>query len=123
MNPSKTGSQRCSIADAARSLGIGAECALAPQKILRFSRAGHGRDCRILVVLDPSTDQLVFEVIEGGGRGGLEQTTVGRDQGVAGWVATHCEPVVVDDVTTDERFYAGIDRVSSFLQKNCYVSP
>jgi signal transduction histidine kinase len=31
------------------------------------------------------------------------------DQGIAGWIFTHRQPVVVEDVSQDERFFKGID--------------
>lgn len=76
-----------------------------------------------LLLLDPSTDELTFEVIEGGGGEALEKRRIRRDQGIAGWVATHCEPVMVEDATQDARFYPGIDRFSSFKTHSILCVP
>ena len=111
------------LQDAARSLALELNVPLLLKKILRSAVQVMDATAGSLLLLDPSTDQLVFEVIEGGGGEALSKQRIGRDQGVAGWVATHCEPVVVDDVTTDDRFYAGIDRVSSFTTNNLLCVP
>jgi signal transduction histidine kinase len=76
-----------------------------------------------LLLLDPSTDELAFAVIEGGGGEALEKRRIRRDQGIAGWVATHREPVMVEDATQDERFYPGIDRFSSFKTHSLLCVP
>ena len=111
------------LQDAARSLALELNVPLLLKKILRSAVQVMDATAGSLLLLDPSTDQLVFEVIEGGGGEALSKQRIGRDQGVAGWVATHCEPVVVNDVTTDDRFYAGIDRVSSFTTNNLLCVP
>ncbi len=111
------------LQDAARSLALELNVPLLLKKILRSAVQVMDATAGSLLLLDPSTDQLVFEVIEGGAGEALSKQRIGRDQGVAGWVATHCEPVVVDDVTTDDRFYAGIDRVSSFTTNNLLCVP
>ena len=111
------------LQDAARSLALELNVPLLLKKILRSAVQVMDATAGSLLLLDPSTDQLVFEVIEGGAGEALSKQRIGREQGVAGWVATHCEPVVVDDVTTDDRFYAGIDRVSSFTTNNLLCVP
>lgn len=62
-----------------------------------------------LLLLDPTGQELVFEVVDGGGGLALEGERMGRDQGLAGWVLTENRPVIVRDVGKDSRFY---DRIS-----------
>jgi signal transduction histidine kinase len=61
-----------------------------------------------LLLLDEFTDELVFEVIEGGGGGKLKGVRMAWDKGVAGWVATQRKPLIVDDVNKDDRYYQSI---------------
>lgn len=61
-----------------------------------------------LLLLDDMTDELVFAVIEGGGGKNLKGVRMGRDKGIAGWVATHRRPLIVDDVSADNRHYQNI---------------
>lgn len=59
-----------------------------------------------LLLLDPATDELVFEVIEGGSGAALEKKRMPRDEGIAGWVLSNLQPVIADDVNQDARFSA-----------------
>ena len=68
-----------------------------------------------LLLLDELTEELVFAVIEGGGGESLKGVRMGRDKGIAGWVATHRQPLIVDDVDKDNRYYESI--ASSFGYK------
>ncbi|MBE7470800.1 MAG: GAF domain-containing sensor histidine kinase [Anaerolineales bacterium] len=61
-----------------------------------------------LILLDELTDELVFAVIEGGGGENLKGVRMARDKGIAGWVATHRKPLIVDDVNKDNRYYQSI---------------
>lgn len=61
-----------------------------------------------LLLLDELTEELVFEVIEGGGGAQLKGVRIPRDKGVVGWVATHRKPLLIDDVSKDERYYQSI---------------
>jgi signal transduction histidine kinase len=67
-----------------------------------------------LLLHDPKSDSLRFEVIEGGGKDALEGRTMRSSEGIAGWVFTHGEPLIVNDVRQDERFFAGFDESSGF---------
>lgn len=61
-----------------------------------------------LLLLDEATDELVFAVVEGGGGESLEGVRMARDTGLAGWVAAHQKPLIVDDVSSDNRYYQSI---------------
>jgi signal transduction histidine kinase len=64
-----------------------------------------------LLLWDELTDELVFAVVEGGGGEKLQGTRITRGTGIAGWVATHQKPLVVDDVNQDNRYYQSIAEV------------
>jgi signal transduction histidine kinase len=111
------------LQDAARTLAMELNLPLLLKKILRSAVQVMDATAGSLLLLDPSTGQLVFEVIEGGGGDALIKQRINQDQGIAGWVATHCEPVVVADVTEDDRFYPGIDHASSFTTNSLLCVP
>ncbi len=67
-----------------------------------------------LILLDELTDELVFAVIEGGGGENLKGVRMARDKGLAGWVATHRKPLIVDDVHKDDRYYQSIAETFEF---------
>jgi signal transduction histidine kinase len=64
-----------------------------------------------LLIWDPTDNSLIFAVTEGGEgeRQALELRRMPADQGIAGWIFTHRQPVIVEDVSQDERFFKGID--------------
>ncbi|MGQ9502700.1 MAG: GAF domain-containing sensor histidine kinase [Anaerolineae bacterium] len=78
------------------------------EEILRSAVSIVKASAGALLLLDKTTDELVFEVIEGGAGSSLKKTRMPADKGIAGWVATHGEPLIVHDVTQDERFYSRI---------------
>jgi len=67
-----------------------------------------------LLLIDPATDELVFEVIEGGGGEALQGQRMAKDKGIAGWVVTNRRPLIVNDVDKYERHYKGIETATGF---------
>jgi GAF domain-containing protein len=55
-------------------------------------------------LLDEETDELVFEAVAGEGADTLVGRRFPSGTGVAGWVLTTRQPLVVDDLTRDTRF-------------------
>jgi signal transduction histidine kinase len=62
-----------------------------------------------LILLDRRGEELVFEVVVGGGGEALEGRRMPREKGIAGWVLSACDPLIVDDVSRDERFYKAFE--------------
>ncbi len=70
------------------------------------------------------TGDIVFvEQLLGSQFDNLAQIRVKRGQGIAGWVAEHGEPVIVNDTYADKRFYAGSDRRSGFKTNSMLCIP
>ncbi len=67
-----------------------------------------------ILLLDEETNELMFVVV----RGELGHTLPGHripaDLGIAGWVATHAEPQIVNNVRTDQRFSTYVDETFHF---------
>jgi GAF domain-containing protein len=82
----------------------------------------HARAASVLL-LDESTDELVFEAVVGEG----EDTLVGRrfpsGTGIAGWVLGTRQPLVLADVTTDPRFSADTAQSTGFVPKGIMAVP
>ncbi len=45
------------------------------------------------------------------------------DQGIAGWVAQHQEPLLINDAYADPRFYREVDRTTGFKTRNILCLP
>ncbi len=75
-----------------------------------------------LFLLDTRTDELVFAVVVGGGGEALEGRRMPKDAGIAGWVLKTREPLIVDDVSQDKRFY-GMFESGTFHTANIICVP
>ncbi len=66
---------------------------------------------------------LQFVYAEGPSADQIRGRRLAKGQGVAGWVAEHTTPVLIPDVTSDQRFHAGIDEVSGFVTQSIIAVP
>lgn len=81
--------------------------------------------CSILL-FNKETNKLEFEVAlcnETASNLLKEKITVEIGQGIAGWVAANHEPLIIDDVTKDDRFYGGADKLTGFITKSLSAFP
>ena len=91
--------------------------------ILKSAVEVMGASAGSLLLLDKATDELIFEVIEGGGGAALTGTRMPADKGIAGWVVTHRQPLIVDDVNRDDRHYRNIARDYDFTTTSLLCVP
>ncbi len=76
-----------------------------------------------LLLLDPTDQELIFAVVEGGAGAALEGQRMGRDQGLAGWVVSHNQPVILPDVQDDKRFHGRIPEEVAYEVKTLICAP
>ena len=76
-----------------------------------------------LLLIDEQSSELVFEATHGAKGAVVPRQRIGLDQGIAGWVATHGEPVIVNDVSKDERFSQKADVHTSALTRSIAAVP
>jgi len=62
-----------------------------------------------VLLLDEEKQELFFEVAGGKARRALKQIRIEANSGIAGWVATHGKPLIVNDVAKDQLFNSAID--------------
>jgi diguanylate cyclase (GGDEF)-like protein len=65
-----------------------------------------------LLMLDEKTQELCFEIAVGSGADQLKDVRLKLGEGIAGWVAQHEEPVLVEDVKRDPRFARRVDELT-----------
>ena len=65
-----------------------------------------------LLMLDEDTQELYFEIAIGSGAEKLRDVRLKLGEGVAGWVAQHGEPVVVENTSNDPRFTPVVDELT-----------
>jgi len=74
------------------------------QSTVEVARAIFKAKAASVFLLDEDADELVFEAVAGEGAGELVGKRFPSSTGVAGWVLTTRQPLVVDDLTSDTRF-------------------
>lgn len=76
-----------------------------------------------LMLIDPERRELVFAVPHGEAAGALKEMRIGLNEGIAGWVATHGEPVLLNDVRSDPRHAARVDSATHFTTRSILCVP
>jgi GAF domain-containing protein len=76
-----------------------------------------------IILLDHETDELVFVVVHGELGQTLPGYRIPANQGIAGWVATHKEPQIVNNVRSDQRFYSYVDEAFHFETRSLLCVP
>jgi GAF domain-containing protein len=77
-----------------------------------------------LLVLDEDTGELVFVLALGDvPPSSLTGIRLPPGTGIAGWVAAHREPTIVEDARSDPRFYPGVDDAIQFNTKSLVAAP
>ena len=76
-----------------------------------------------LLLRDEDTNELVFVLVQGQVRETLPGYRIAGNEGIAGWVAQHREPVIVNNVRGDPRFSPRVDRSFKFETRNLVCVP
>ncbi len=76
-----------------------------------------------IAYLDQETEELVFAIVHGALREQLTGHRIRGDEGVAGWVLSNDEPVIVNNTRQDWRFSDQVDQEFSFLTKSILCTP
>lgn len=76
-----------------------------------------------LLLLDDETGELVFVVAHGDVEDQLKGYRIDSEVGIAGWVATHRQPLIVNDPRQDQRFFVEIDETFSFFTRSILCVP
>ncbi len=78
-----------------------------------------------ILLRDLDTGGLFFALTsaDADASGGLRGQRVAPGQGIAGWVAQHDQPVYVNDVRRDPRWYDGVDAITGFETRSLCCAP
>lgn len=77
-----------------------------------------------LMMIDRETNELVYKVALGSkGKYIKERFRLKMGQGLSGWVAQNEKPLVIPDVTKDDRFYSKPDEESGFVTRSIICVP
>jgi len=76
-----------------------------------------------LLLIDEEADELVCVLVHGAVQETLPGYRFDRQQGIAGWVAEHVEPAIVNNVRSDARFLPELDERSGFVTRSLMAVP
>ena len=76
-----------------------------------------------ILLFSEKKDKLTFRAVHGSCTETLRGKSLTLDQGVAGWVARESKSAIVNDVQHDERFFSGIDKMTSFTTRSILCVP
>jgi signal transduction histidine kinase len=82
-----------------------------------------GAQASTLMLIDEETNELVFDIPYGEKRELLRSYRMSMEEGIAGWVAIHGEPAIVNEAPGDERFSNGTDARTGFLTQSVICVP
>jgi predicted Zn-dependent protease with MMP-like domain len=113
------------IADIASTVNLGnhqpliesSQCAL--EAAIQLSQAEVGS----LLLVDEERYQLYFEVVLGDQEEVIKSITLELGEGIAGWVAQHGKPLIVNAPEKDPRFFRGVDEKTEFKTRNLICVP
>jgi diguanylate cyclase (GGDEF)-like protein len=80
-------------------------------------------DAWSVLLFDEESNELVFKNVEGKKKKNIHQLRVKLGEGIAGWVAKEGIPVIVPDVSKDNRFSCRIDKVIHFKIRSLLSVP
>lgn len=93
------------------------------QSLVETARAIFRAKASSIFLLDEEKDELVFEAVAGEGSDTLVGRRLPSSTGIAGWVLTSRQPIVVDDVTADPRFAQDAAESTGYVPKGLMAAP
>lgn len=76
-----------------------------------------------IMLQDPATGELRFEIASNLKAHETERIAVPLDRSIAGWIFTHGEPRVIEDVSKDPKHYRQVDNATHFITRNILGVP
>ena len=76
-----------------------------------------------IVLREEADDGLYFAAASGEGADEIVGQRLAIDQGIAGWVIQHEKPVLIPDVSQDERWYSALDKKIGFSTRSILCVP
>jgi signal transduction histidine kinase len=93
------------------------------KKIISAAKELTQTEAASIMLIDPATGDLRFEIASNIPAEHVEDIIVPRGSGIAGWVAEHGEPRVIDDVTQEPSWSNKVDDTIEFHTRSILAVP
>ncbi|MGH3156936.1 MAG: GAF domain-containing protein [Streptosporangiaceae bacterium] len=93
------------------------------QSVVEVARCVFGAAAASVFLVDQATSDLVFEAVSGEGAEHLVGRHFPGGTGIAGWVATCGQPLIVDDVTDTAQFARDAAESTGYVPKSIMAAP
>lgn len=92
------------------------------RKAMRHAQGLLGVEACVLFLLDEERDRLVLKA-SGGSELRMRSVEVDLNEGIAGWVASNCQPLIVNDVRNNPHFQSNVDSQTGMLTTSILCVP
>jgi GAF domain-containing protein len=93
------------------------------ETVLFCSMEAVSAEASSVLLLDDDKKEFKFYQVEGEAKEVLIKSSFSADKGIAGWVLQNQQSQVINEVSSDPRFFHGIDSMSSFKTRNVIAVP
>ncbi|MEO9237444.1 MAG: GAF domain-containing protein [Jatrophihabitantaceae bacterium] len=93
------------------------------QSVVEVARAIFGAAASSIFLLDRATNELVFEAVSGQGEQSLVGSRFPADRGIAGWVVSSADAMVVDDLTGNSAFARDLAESTEYVPDSLMAAP
>lgn len=106
-----------------RKAGVVPDLPQLVEHITKMTQQTLNAEASSVLLLDDREGKFRFEVVEGQAKKHLKQLQFSADSGIAGWVAHHGTPVIVNNVAQDTRFNRTVDKTTGFVTESIVCAP
>jgi len=92
-------------------------------KIIEFATRLTAGEASSLLLVNPENNKLYFEIALGSKGADVKKFSLKKGEGIAGWVYENNRSLIVNDVSTDNRFYADISKKIDFATTSILAVP
>ncbi len=92
-------------------------------KIIDFATRLTAGEASSLLLVNPENNKLYFEIALGSKGADVKRFSLKKGEGIAGWVYENNRSLIVNDVSTDNRFYADISKKIDFATTSILAVP
>jgi GAF domain-containing protein len=93
------------------------------QSIVEVARAIFGAAASSVFLLDDAAGELVFEAVAGEGQDFLIGTRIPANRGIAGWVVSSGQAMIVDDLADNRTFARDIAESTQYVPNALMAAP